>query len=73
MSVSFSHRISKRRSSNKEKPMKTIEINGITYNLISVNQIQGKPGRKELKLQRPKGRRLYFAVVYENGMMSEVV
>lgn len=53
--------------------MATIEINGITYNLISASPIAGKPGRKELKLQRPKGRRYYFAVVYENGLMSEVV
>jgi hypothetical protein len=53
--------------------MNTIEINGITYNLIGVKAVTGKPGRKELKLQRPNGRRCYFAVVYENGTMSEVV
>ena len=44
--------------------MNTIQINGITYNLISANEIAGKPGRKELKLQRLNGRRFYFVVVY---------
>lgn len=53
--------------------MNTIEINGTTYNLISAVEVTGKPGRKELKLQKPNGRRFYFAVVYENGSMSEVV
>ena len=52
--------------------MATIEISGITYNLISAKEIAGKQGRKELKLQRPNGRRFYFAVVYENGAVSEV-
>ena len=51
--------------------MNTIEISGITYNLISTKEIRA--GRTELKLQRPNGRRFYFAVVYENGTMSEVV
>ena len=53
--------------------MNTIQISGVTYNLIAATEIAGKPGRKELKLQRPNGRRFYFAVVYENGTMSEVV
>mgnify|MGYP000019680815 CR=1 FL=1 len=53
--------------------MNTIEINGTTYNLIGAKEITGKPGRKELKLQRPNGRRFYFVVAYENGSMSEVV
>lgn len=53
--------------------MQTIEISGIIYNVISVTVVAGKPGRKELKLQRPNGRRAYFAVVYENGAISEAV
>ena len=53
--------------------MNTIEINGTTYNLISAKNIAGKPGRKELKLQRPNGRRFYFAVMYENGAIGEAV
>ncbi len=53
--------------------MQTIQIDGITYNLISEKEITGKPGRKELKLKRPNGRRFYFVVVYENGDMSGVV
>jgi hypothetical protein len=53
--------------------MTTIQINGITYNLIGAKEVAGKPGRKELKLQRPNGRRFYFAVQYENGAISEAV
>ncbi len=48
-----------------------MNINGITYNLISTKHLIN--GRTELKLQRPNGRRFYFAVVYENGATSEVV
>ena len=53
--------------------MNSIEINGVTYNLIGSKSIASKPGRKELKLQRPNGRRFYFAVMYENGVIGEVV
>lgn len=53
--------------------MNSIEINGVTYNLISATEVTGKPGRKELKLKRPNGRRAYFAVMYENGVIGEVV
>lgn len=53
--------------------MKTIQINGTTYNVIGSKEVTGKPGRKELKLQRQNGRRFYFAVVYENGAISEAV
>lgn len=52
---------------------KQITINGITYNVMAVSAIAGKPGRAELKLQRPNGRRVYFAVQYENGAFSEAV
>lgn len=48
-----------------------MNINGINYTLISKTEIRA--GRFELKLQRPNGRRVYFAVLYENGTMSEVV
>jgi hypothetical protein len=53
--------------------MNNIKINGITYHLISATEVTGKPGRKELKLKRPNGRRAYFAVMYENGVIGEVV
>jgi len=53
--------------------MSTIQIAGIAYNVISSQEIAGKPGRREFKLQRPNGRRFYFVVQYENGTMSEVV
>lgn len=52
--------------------MTTIEISGITYNVIGSKQFTVKGQvRTELKLRRPTGRRDYFAVVYENGTMSE--
>lgn len=53
--------------------MTQIKIDGITYNLIGEKPVAGRPGRKELKLQRPKGRRYYYAVVYENGSMSAAI
>lgn len=51
--------------------MEAININGVTYNVVGSKAI--KLGRTELKLKRPNGRRFYFAVVYENGQISEVV
>lgn len=51
--------------------MNQIEINGVTYNIIS--EVTIKAGRVELKMKRPNGRRFYFVVKYENGAMSEVV
>ena len=48
-----------------------MNINGVTHSLNSKPEIRAGPF--ELKLPRPNGRRFYFAVVYENGTMSEVV
>lgn len=50
-----------------------IEIDGIAYLIEKVNhfEVNGKQ-RKELFLRRPKGRRVYVAVVYENGAMSGI-
>jgi hypothetical protein len=50
----------------------TIQISGITYEVVSIKAF-GDKGRKEMKLRRPNGRRFYFAVVYENGSISEAV
>jgi len=52
---------------------KQISIDGVTYCVVGVMNVAGKPGRSELKLQRPNGRRFYFAVVYENGSTSKPV
>lgn len=50
-----------------------IEISGIVYNVVSAKDFKHNNGsRTDLKLQRPNGRRFYFAVVYENGTISEV-
>ena len=49
---------------------KQIQIDGITYNVLSSNKFQA--GRTELQLQRPNGRRCYYVVVYANGSMSSV-
>lgn len=53
--------------------MDSIEINGIAYLVLRVKPFTHKGyERKELFLSRPKGRRVYVAVVYENGAVSEV-
>lgn len=51
----------------------TKTVDGITYNVLKVTPINQFPGRVELKLMRPKGRRCYFMVVYENGAESSVI
>jgi hypothetical protein len=51
--------------------MNTINISGIAYNVIGSKSMGN--GRTELTLKRPAGRRVYFAVVYENGAISEAV
>lgn len=52
---------------------KQIEINSVTYNIVGAKVFNHNGAqRTELKRQRPKGRRFYFAVVYENGAISEV-
>jgi hypothetical protein len=50
---------------------KQIQIDGITYNVLSANQFQA--GRTELKLQRPNGRRCYYVVMFANGFVTSVV
>ncbi|MGL4575796.1 MAG: hypothetical protein ACRCV9_13515 [Burkholderiaceae bacterium] len=51
--------------------MNTMQISGITYIVVGSTVLER--GRTEIKLRRQKGRRFYFAVVYENGSVSEVV
>ena len=48
-------------------------ISGIKYEIIKETAISGFPGRTEITLRRPKGKRLYHAVKYENGTISEAV
>lgn len=50
-----------------------MEINGITYEVLGEREIGGRPGRVEVILRRPNGKRLYHAVRYENGTVSGVV
>ena len=54
--------------------MNTINIKGQDYEVISAKLIACKgQQRTELKLRRPNGHRFYFAVMYENGVIGEVV
>jgi hypothetical protein len=53
--------------------METIKIDGITYNVIKTAPIKEFAGRYSMTLQRPKGKRYYFAVKYENGAISSAV
>ena len=59
---------------NKEMTMKTIQIEGITYQVQRAKpfQFEGKY-RVELQLKRPNGKVNYVATVYENGAISKVV
>ena len=53
--------------------MTTINISGQQYQVISTKQFaHNGQQRTELKLRKPNGRRFYFAVVYEDGSISEV-
>ena len=51
-----------------------IQIDGITYDVTGIMtfDFNGKQ-RHELRLRRPNGTKRYFAVVYENGAMSDVI
>lgn len=54
--------------------MQTIEIRGQVYEVVARKAfVHNGKQREELKLRKPKGRRFYFAVVYENGSVSSVV
>ena len=53
--------------------METVRIDGITYNVIATSPIKAFANRYALTLQRPKGRRFYFAVRYENGAISNAI
>lgn len=51
-----------------------IEINGTTYNIVGAKEFNHKgEARKELKLQKPAGRKFFYVVVYADGSMSGVV
>jgi hypothetical protein len=48
-----------------------ISIHGTTYVLISAKTLAN--GRTELSVRLPRGKKIGYAVVYENGATSEVV
>ena len=54
--------------------MTTITINGQAFQVVGVKLFtkDGKQ-RTELKLRKPSGKKLFFAVVYENGAVSSAV
>ena len=50
-----------------------MNIDGITYVVVSVSEYTHKGNlRQIITLRRPKGRRNYKAVRYENGVISAV-
>ena len=48
-------------------------INGTKYEIISQKQICGFENRFEICLRKPKGKRFYHVVRYEDGSISGVV
>lgn len=48
-----------------------ITIDGVTYEIISENKFS-ELDRVEISLRRPKGKRVYHAVRYEDGSVSSV-
>jgi hypothetical protein len=54
--------------------MDTINISGQEFVVINKKPfVKDGKLRMELKLRKPKGRKLFHAVVYENGAISSVV
>ena len=51
---------------------KKIVIGGVTYEVLEEKSF-GIPNRTELSLRRPKGKRTFHAVRYEDGSISEAV
>ncbi len=50
-----------------------MSLGGITYEVIGEQKIAGFETRFEITLRRPNGKRIYHAVRYEDGSVSEVV
>lgn len=52
--------------------MKTLNIDGQQYNVVKTT-FCAEFSNTLLKLQKPRGKRFYSAVVYKNGSFSKVV
>lgn len=53
---------------------KQIEISGVTYIILGQREFSRKGAqRTELSLRKPNGRKVFHAIVYENGAVSEAV
>jgi len=51
-----------------------MNINGKQYIVLGEKKIGHASGeRKEISLKLPRGKKIYYVVVYANGTMSEVV
>jgi len=50
-----------------------MKISGIFYEVIGEQKIAGFETRFEITLRRPNGKRVYHAVRYEDGSVSEAV
>ena len=54
--------------------MTTIQINGITYEVVRTRDFEYHGAKRvALFLRRPNGTRIYHAVKYENGEVSSAV
>jgi len=52
----------------------TLHIEGITYEVLKAeNYVYNGNARTQYTVKRPRGRRSYLVVKYENGQFSSVV
>ncbi|MDW9528103.1 hypothetical protein RWE87_05080 [Sinorhizobium meliloti] len=50
-----------------------INLDGVTYEILGEKKIAGFSSRVEIMLRRPRGKRVYHAVRYEDGSISSAV
>lgn len=60
-------------TNTKETTMQTIRIGGVQYEIVRTREFKhGSDTRTAIFLRRPAGKRIYHAVLYENGAVSGV-
>lgn len=50
-----------------------MNINGTNYIVLAEVPVKGFSGRVEITLRKPRGKRSYHAIRYEDGSFSSVV
>ena len=59
---------------DKQQRQNEMNINGKQYIVLGEKKIGHASGeRTEISLKLPRGKKIYYVVVYANGTMSEVV